>query len=178
MPINGHTKSHHILTVFFSLPGTRKYQEFLQGTCSQTVLKAFNTFRIWTEFRSMTKVPSPLHDPGLLLRWRTAACSHCCSPWPFRLFSVHRAPSPQPQSSEQGTIPKSPPPETSGCVLWQSSSAPVCYWGSAKCRSIYLCLMVSKSNPNSSIIVFMLWGTKHFTASRAGPKGCQRGTAV
>lgn len=39
MPINGHTKSHHILTVFFSLPGTRKYQEFLQGTCSQTVLK-------------------------------------------------------------------------------------------------------------------------------------------
>lgn len=39
MPLNGHTKNHHILTVFFSLTGTRKYQKFLQRTCSQTVLK-------------------------------------------------------------------------------------------------------------------------------------------
>ena len=63
MPINGHTKSHHILTVFFSLPGTRKYQEFLQGTCSQTILKP-STHLAFERFRSMTKVPSPLHDPA------------------------------------------------------------------------------------------------------------------
>lgn len=39
MPINGHTKNHHILTVFFSLRGTRKCQEFFQRTCFLTVLK-------------------------------------------------------------------------------------------------------------------------------------------
>lgn len=132
--------------------------------------EAFNTFSAWTEFRSMTKVPSPLRGPVLLLHGRTAVCRSCCWPRPFQLFSV-LVQAHTPRAASMGPFWEVPSRNLWLRVVatFLSSSLPL---GQCQMQEYLHLLMVSKSNPNSSIIVFMLWGTKHFTASRAGPKCC------
>lgn len=107
MPINGHTKSHHILTVFFSLAGTRKYHELLQGICSQSALKASTHFAS-DQFQSMTKGrPHCRLQPSLLHR-TAAACCPLCLPWPLQLCSVP-AQALSPAAADLGRVCKVPP---------------------------------------------------------------------